>query len=83
MTAKELIDKLDPNTKENLWDIIIDRKEYNEEDTENIPEHLNSEVKKWSLEYGLVDHFFRLTLRIYTVDYEPYFFEETEDYDGK
>lgn len=27
MTSKELIDKLDPNTKENLWDIIIDRKE--------------------------------------------------------
>ena len=79
MTAKELIEKLDPNTKENLWDIIIDRKEYNEDDKENIPEHLNSQVHKWELDYGLVDHFFQLTLRIYTVDYEPYFFEETEE----
>jgi len=75
MTAKELIEKLDPNTKANLWDIIIDRKEYFED--ENTPT-LNSEVKKWSLEYDLVDHFFRLTLRIYTVDYEPYFFEDYE-----
>lgn len=72
MTAKELIDKLDPNTKEHLWDIIIDCKEYNEDEKENT--HLNSEVHKWELEYGLVDHFFQLTLRIYTVDYEPYFF---------
>ena len=39
MTAKELIDKLDPNAKENL-------------------------------EYRLVEYFFRLTLRIYTVDYK-------------
>ena len=80
MTAKELIDKLDSHTKGNLWDIIIDGNEYFED--ENTPT-LNSEVKKWSLEYGLVDHFFRLTLRIYTVDYKPYFFEETEDYDGQ
>ena len=80
MTAKELIDKLDPNTKGNLWDIIIDGNEYFEDEKENA---LNSEVKKWSLEYGLVEHFFRLTLRIYTVDYKPYFFEETEEYDGQ
>ena len=80
MTTKELIDKLDPNTKGNLWDIIIDGKEYFEDEKENA---LNSEVKKWSLDYGLVDHFFQLTLRIYTVDYEPYFFEETEEYDGQ
>ena len=78
MIAKELIDKLDPNTKGNLWDIIIDGKEYFED--ENTPA-LNSEVKKWSFDYGLIDHFFQLTLRIYTVDYEPYFFEETEDYE--
>ena len=82
MTAKELIDKLDPSTKGNLWDIIIDGKEYLEDD-ENKIQTLDSEIKKWSLEYGLVDHFFRLTLRIYTVDYEPYFFEETEEYDGQ
>ena len=80
MTPKELIDKLDPSTKGNLWDIIIDGNEYFED--ENTPS-LNSEVKKWSLEYDLVDHFFRLTLRIYTVEYKPYFFEETEDYDGQ
>lgn len=80
MTVKELIEKLDSHTKGNLWDIIIDGKEYFED--ENTPT-LNSEVKKWSLEYDLVDHFFRLTLRIYTVDYEPYFFEETEEYDGQ
>lgn len=80
MTVKELIEKLDSHTKGSLWDIIIDGKEYFED--ENTPT-LNSEVKKWSLEYGLVDHFFRLSLRIYTVDYEPYFFEETEEYDGQ
>ena len=80
MTAKELIDKLDSHTKGNLWDIIIDGNEYFEDEKENA---LNSEVKKWSLEYDLVDHFFRLTLRIYTVEYKPYFFEETEDYDGQ
>ena len=80
MTPKELIDKLDPSTKGNLWDIIIDGNEYFEDEKENA---LNSEVKKWSLEYDLVDHFFRLTLRIYTVEYKPYFFEETEDYDGQ
>ena len=77
MTVKELIEKLDPNTKENLWDIIIDRKEYNEDEEENTS-ILNLEVKKWDLDYGLVDHFFQLTLRIYTVAYEPYFFEEFE-----
>ena len=43
MTAKELIDKLGQNTKANLWDIIIDGNEYNEDDTENIPESLNSQ----------------------------------------
>ena len=75
MTTKELIDKLDPQTRENLWDIIIDGKEYFED--ENTPS-LNSEVKKWDLDYGLVDHFFQLTLRIYTVNYEPYFFEDYE-----
>ena len=80
MTAKELIDKLDPITKENIWDIIIDRKEYNEDDKENIPEHLDSQVHKWELDYGICERFFQLTLRIYTVDYEPYFFE---DYNGQ
>lgn len=75
MTVKELIEKLDPNTRENLWDIIIDRKEYNEE--ENTPS-LNSEVRKWELDYGICERFFQLTLRIYTVDYEPYFFEDYE-----
>ena len=73
MTAKELIEKLDPQTRENLWGIIIDRKEYNEE--ENTPS-LNSEVHKWELDYGICERFFQLTLRIYTVDYEPYFFED-------
>ena len=34
MTAKELIEKLGSNTKANLWDIIIDGNEYNEDDTE-------------------------------------------------
>lgn len=80
MTAKELIDKLGQNTKVNLWDIIIDGKEYNEDDKENIPESLNSQVHKWELDYGICEKFFQLTLRIYTVDYEPYFFEE---YDGQ
>lgn len=80
MTAKELIDKLDSHTKGNLWDIIIDGKEYFEDEKENA---LNSEVKKWSLDYGIQERFFYLTLRIYTVDYEPYFFEEAEDYDGQ
>lgn len=82
MTAKELIDKLDPSTKGNLWDIIIDGKEYLEDDDNKI-QTLNSEVKKWSLEYGIQERFFYLTLRIYTVDYKPYFFEETEEYDGQ
>lgn len=66
MTVKELIDKLDPSTKENLWEIIIDRNYYVEGSTYRI----NSEVKTWSLEYGLEGYSFRLTLRIYTVDYK-------------
>ena len=80
MTAKELIDKLGQNTKENLWDIIIDGKEYNEDDKENIPEHLNSQVHKWELDYGICFFNDTPTTEIYTVDYEPYFFEE---YDGQ
>ena len=66
MTVKELIDKLDPNTKENLWEIIIDRNFYAGDETYGI----NTEVKLWSLEYGLEGYSFRLTLRIYTVDYK-------------
>lgn len=66
MTAKELIDKLDQNTKENLWEIIIDRNFYAGDLTYGI----NKEVKSWSLEYRLVGYFFRVTLRIYTVDYK-------------
>lgn len=75
MTVKELIEKLDPQTRENLWDIFVDNNEYI---FETDLEAQNKEVKKWDLEYGLVDHFFQLTLRIYTVDYEPYFFEDYE-----
>ncbi len=75
MIVKELIEKLDPNTRENLWDIFVDNNEYI---FETDLEVRNKEVKKWDLEYGLVDHFFQLTLRIYTVDYEPYFFEDYE-----
>ena len=75
MIVKELIEKLDPNTRENLWDIFVDNNEYT---FETDLEAQNKEVKKWDLEYGLVDHFFQLTLRIYTVDYEPYFFEDYE-----
>lgn len=75
MTVKELIEKLDPQTRENLWDIFVDGNEYI---FETDLEAQNKEVKKWDLEYGLVDHFFQLTLRIYTVDYEPYFFEDYE-----
>lgn len=75
MIVKELIEKLDPNTKENLWDIFVDNNEYI---FETDLEVRNKEVKKWDLDYGLVDHFFQLTLRIYTVDYEPYFFEDYE-----
>ena len=75
MIVKELIEKLDPKTRENLWNIIIDRKEYSEE--ENTPS-LNLEVHKWELDYGICERFFQLTLRIYTVDYEPYFFEDYE-----
>ena len=66
MTAKELIDKLDLNTKANLWEIIIDRNFYAGDETYGI----NTEVKSWSLEYRLVEYFFRVTLRIYTVDYK-------------
>ena len=75
MTVKELIEKLDSQTRENLWDIFVDGNEYT---FETDLETQNKEVKKWDLEYGLVDHFFQLTLRIYTVDYEPYFFEDYE-----
>ena len=75
MTVKELIEKLDPQTRENLWDIFVDNNEYI---FETDLETQNKEVHKWDLEYGLVDHFFQLTLRIYTVDYEPYFFEDYE-----
>ena len=28
MTVKELIEKLDPQTRENLWDIFVDGNEY-------------------------------------------------------
>lgn len=75
MTVKELIEKLDPQTRENLWDIFVDGNEYT---FETDLEAKNKEVHKWDLDYGLVDHFFQLTLRIYTVDYEPYFFEDYE-----
>lgn len=75
MTVKELIERLDSKTRENLWDIFVDGNEYI---FETDLEARNKEVKKWDLEYGLVDHFFQLTLRIYTVDYEPYFFEDYE-----
>lgn len=67
MIVKELIEKLDPNTRENLWDIFVDNNEYI---FETDLEVRNKKVKKWDLEYGLVDHFFQLTLRIYTVDYK-------------
>lgn len=75
MTVKELIERLDSKTRENLWDIFVDGNEYI---FETDLEARNKEVKSWDLEYGLVDHFFQLTLRIYTVDYEPYFFEDYE-----
>lgn len=75
MTVKELIERLDSKTRENLWDIFVDNNEYI---FETDLEARNKEVKKWDLDYGLVDHFFQLTLRIYTVDYEPYFFEDYE-----
>ena len=75
MTVKELIERLDSKTRENLWDIFVDNNEYI---FETDLEARNKEVKSWDLEYGLVDHFFQLTLRIYTVDYEPYFFEDYE-----
>lgn len=66
MTAKELIDKLDINTKEHLWDIIVDDSYYDENKTDM----LNAEVKSWSLEYCLVDHFFQMFLIVHTVDYK-------------
>lgn len=66
MTVKELIDKLDINTKENLWDIIVDGGYYDENKTQT----LNTEVKSWDLEYCLVGYNFRLTLIIYTVNYK-------------
>lgn len=66
MTVKELIDKLDLNTKENLWDIIVDSGYYDENKTQT----LNTEVKSWSLEYCLVDYFFQMFLIIDTVDYK-------------
>ena len=66
MTAKELIDKLDINTKANLWEIIVDGCYYDENKTQT----LNTEVKSWDLEYCLVDHFFELFLIIYTVNYK-------------
>ena len=66
MTAKELIDKLDINTKANLWEIIVDGCYYDENKTQT----LNTEVKSWDLEYCLVDHFFQMFLIIYTVDYK-------------
>ena len=75
MTVKELIERLDSKTRENLWDIFVDNNEYI---FETDLEARNKEVKSWDLEYGLVDHFFQLSLRIYTVDYEPYFFEDYE-----
>lgn len=67
MIVKELIEKLDSKTRENLWDIFVDGNEYI---FETDLETQNKEVKSWDLEYGLVDHFFKLTLRIYTVDYK-------------
>lgn len=72
MTARELIDKLDVNTKENLWDIIVNGCFYDDNKTQT----LNTEVKTWSLEYCLVNQFFKLFLIIHTVDYEPKFFKE-------
>ena len=66
MTAKELIDKLDPNAKAKLWDIMVDCCHYDASKTQT----LNSEVKTWSFEYCLVDHFFELFLIIYTIEYK-------------
>ena len=64
MTAKELIDKLDQNTKENLWDIMVDCCHYDASKTQT----LNSEVKTWSLEYCIDNQFFKLILKIYTTN---------------
>lgn len=69
MTAKELIDKLDINTKENLWDIIINGGFYDENKTQT----LNTEVKSMGLEYCLVNRFFQMFLIVHTVDYNPRF----------
>lgn len=66
MTAKELIDKLDLSTKENLWDIIVDGCYYDENKTQT----LNSEVKKWYLEYCIESHFFQMFLIIHTVNFK-------------
>ena len=67
MTVKELIEKLNPKTREYLWDIFVDDDEYI---FETDLEARNKEVQSWDLEYGLCENFFQLTLRIYTVDYE-------------
>ena len=64
MTAKELIDKLDPNAKANLWDIMVDCCNYDASKTKT----LNSEVKTWSFEYCLDNQFFKLVLKIYTAN---------------
>ena len=64
MTAKELIDKLDPNAKTNLWDIMVDCCHYDASKTQT----LNSEVKTWSFEYCLDNQFFKLVLKIYTAN---------------
>ena len=66
MTVKELVEKLNPKTRENLWDIFVDDNEYFfEVDLET----KNKEVKSWDLEYSLCENFFQLTLSIYTVNY--------------
>ena len=72
MTVKELIDKIDLGTKENLWDIIINGGFYDENKTQT----LNTEVESWGLEYCLVNRSFKLFLIIHTVNYEPKFFKE-------
>lgn len=67
MTVKELVEKLNPQTRENLWYIFVDNNEYI---FETDLEARSKEVKSWDLEYGLEGYHFRLTLRIYTVDYK-------------
>lgn len=64
MIVKELIDKLDQNAKENLWDIMVDCCHYDASKTQT----LNSEVKTWSFEYCLDNQFFKLVLKIYTAN---------------